>query len=138
MISIGWPIDLVGRVAEQLLAAGFQLVTIPSSVNPKIPSPEPSTIADSRRPAASAIFRSVMSIEEPITATRSPSTSEHRRVGDEHRHLRAIAPGHLVVARPRLAAQHRSRIISRRRSGASSRTMSSADWRPTASAADQP
>ncbi len=56
-------------------AAGFQLVTTPSLVVPMIASPEPSTIAASRRAVASAALRSLMSIDEPMIATSSPAWS---------------------------------------------------------------
>ena len=75
-------------------------------VVPKIASPDPSTMADSRRPVASAALRSVMSIDEPITATNSPSLAEHGRVGDEHVDATAVAKRHFVVARPIATLRH--------------------------------
>ena len=55
-------------------AARFQLVKNPSVVELKMASPEPSTIDASLHRASSPALRSVMSSEEPITATRFPSS----------------------------------------------------------------
>ena len=133
-----WPIASSAVCPNSSSAARFQLVMIPSMVELKMASPEPSTMEESCRRACSPALRSVMSIDEPMTAISFPSLVDDGGVRHMDSKRAAVAPCRFVFAGPRLAAEHRRPTCRTSVRFDSWRGMRSTERRPIASAADQP
>ena len=83
-ISRGLPGHLLGPVAVQVAAPGFQLVISPAGEVATIASWEDCTMSASRRSVSSACLRSVMSCRNALKAYRPPTrTARHRHLDHE-------------------------------------------------------